>query len=154
MAIIGAMLPKAHTASRAAIINRHPDVLWQAITDCGAFPEWRGDVKNVEILPERAGRKTWREDGKNGKITFEAIDASPPSRLVVKIADQDLPFGGTWTYELAQSGSGCRVTITEDGEVYNPIFRFMGRVFFSPTASIETYLRSLGKKFGEDVKLL
>jgi len=54
---------------------------------------------------------------------------------------------------LQANGAGCRVTITEDGEDYNPIFRFMGRVFFSPTASIETYLKSLGKKYGEDVRI-
>jgi hypothetical protein len=29
----------------------------------------------------------------------------------------------------------------------------MGRVFFSQTASIETYLKALGKKYGEDVQL-
>ena len=71
----------------------------------------------------------------------------------MKIADPDLPFGGTWTYELKPSGSGTRVTITEDGEVYNPIFRFMSHVFFSQSATIETYLKSLGKKYGEEVQL-
>lgn len=153
MAIIGSLMPKGHTASRTAVINKPPEVLWQTMTDCAAFPEWPSDIKNVEVLPDRDGHKVWREDGKNGKMTLEAIEASPPSRLVLKIADPDLPFGGTWTYELQASGSGSRVTITEDGEVYNPIFRFMGRVFFSPTASIETYLKALGKKYGEDVQL-
>lgn len=153
MAVIGAFLPKSHTASRSTVIAQSPEVLWQALTDYPAFPQWRGDIKSVEMLPNRDGHPLWLEDGKNGKITLETIEASPPSRLVVKIADPDLPFGGTWTYELKSNGTGCRVTITENGEVYNPIFRFMGRVFFSPAATIETYLKSLGKKFGEDVKL-
>ena len=153
MAVIGAFLPKSHTASRSTVIAQPPEVLWQALTDYSAFPQWRGDVKSVEMLPNRDGHPLWLEDGKNGKLTLETIEASPPSRLVVKIADPDLPFGGTWTYELKSNGTGCRVTITENGEVYNPIFRFMGRVFFSPAATIETYLKSLGKKFGEDVKL-
>lgn len=152
MAIIGALMPKGHTASRTAVINKAPEVLWQTMTDCAAFPQWRTDIKSVEVLPDRDGHKLWREDGKNGKMTLEAIEASPPSRLVLKIADPDLPFGGTWTYELQASGAGTRVTITEDGEVYNPIFRFMGRVFFSPSASIETYLKALGKKHDEDVQ--
>ena len=153
MAVIGALLPKSHTASRSTIITQPPEVLWQALTDYAAFPQWRGDVKSVEMLPDRDGHKLWREDGKTGKLTLETIEASAPARLVVKIADPDLPFGGTWTYELQPNGTGCRVTITENGEVYNPIFRFMARVFFSPAATIETYLKSLGKKFGEDVKL-
>jgi len=151
-AIIGALLPKGHTASRTAVISKAPDVLWQAMTDCAAFPQWRADVKNVEVLPDRDGHKVWREDGENGKMTLEAIESSPPTRLVMKIADPDLPFGGTWTYELQASSGGTRVTITENGEVYNPIFRFMSHVFFSQSATIETYLKALGKKFGEDVQ--
>ena len=153
IAVIGSLMPKGHTASRSTVIKTAPDVLWQTMTDCAAFPQWRADIKNVEVLPDRDGHTVWREDGKNGTMTLEAIEANRPSRLVVKIADPDLPFGGAWTYELQASGSGCRVTITEDGEVYNPIFRFMGRVFFSPTASIETYLKALGKKFGEDAQV-
>jgi len=153
MAIIGALMPKGHTASRTAVINKAPEVLWQTMTDCAAFPQWRTDIRSVEVLPDRDGHKVWREDGKNGEMTLEAIEASPPSRLVLRIADPDLPFGGTWTYELQASGAGTRVTITEDGEVYNPIFRFIGRIFFSPTASIETYLKAVGKKYGEDVQL-
>jgi hypothetical protein len=63
--------------------------------------------------------------------------------MVVRIADPDLPFGGTWTYELKQEESGTRVTITERGEVYNPIFRFMSRFVFSHTATLERYLAAL-----------
>jgi polyketide cyclase/dehydrase/lipid transport protein len=153
MAIIGALLPKGHTAARTTVINKPPEVLWQAMTDCAAFSQWRTDVKSVEVLPDRNGHKVWREDGKNGKMTLETIEASPPSRLVLLIADPDLPFGGKWTYELQPSPGGSRVTITEDGEVYNPIFRFMSHVFFSRSASIETYLKALGKKYGEDVQI-
>jgi uncharacterized protein YndB with AHSA1/START domain len=152
IAIIGSLMPKSHTASRSTVINKSPEVLWQAITDFAAFPQWRTDIKNVEALPDREGHKVWREDGKNGMLTLETIEASPPSRLVLRIADPDLPYGGTWTYELQSTGAGSRLTITEDGEIYNPIFRFMGRLFFSPTASIETYLKALGKKYGEDVQ--
>jgi uncharacterized protein YndB with AHSA1/START domain len=153
MAVIGALMPKGHTASRSTLINKTPETLWQAMIDCAAFPQWRSDIKNIEVLPDRDGHRVWREDAKNGKMTLETIEASPPSRLVLKIADPDLPFGGTWTYELQASETGCRVTITEDGEVYNPIFRFMGRVFLSPTASIEAYLKALGKQYGEDVQI-
>ena len=153
VAIIGSLMPKGHSASRTTVINKPPEVLWQTMTDCASFPQWRADVKSVEVISDRDGHRVWREDGKNGKVTLETVEANPPSRLVLGIADPDLPFGGTWTYDLQASGSGSRVTITEDGEVYNPIFRFMSRVFFSPTASIETYLKALGKKYGEDVKL-
>jgi hypothetical protein len=41
--------------------------------------------------------------------------------------------------------------ITEDGEVYNPLFRFMQRVIFGPYGTLERYQRDLGRKFGDTV---
>jgi hypothetical protein len=41
------------------------------------------------------------------------------------------------------------VTITERGEVYNSIFRFLSHFFFSQHASIDQYLMALGKKHRE-----
>jgi len=51
MAVIGALLPKGHAASRSTVINKPPEVLWQTMTDCAAFPQWRDDIKTVEVLP-------------------------------------------------------------------------------------------------------
>ena len=45
-------------------------------------------------------------------------------------------------------------TITENGEIYNPFFRFMARFVFGYTATMETYLKALGKKFGEDAEFV
>jgi hypothetical protein len=71
---------------------------------------------------------------------------------VTRIADPDLPFGGSWTYEIrAAEDGGSVVVITEDGEVRNPIFRFVSRFLFGHTATLDGYLRALGRKFSEDV---
>ena len=74
-----------------------------------------------------------------------------PRRLVLRIATDDLPFGGTWTYEIAAVEGGATLRITEDGFVKPALFRFMARFIFGHTATIEQYLKDLGKKFGEDV---
>ena len=72
----------------------------------------------------------------------------------MRIADQGLPFGGTWTFDIAPAADGgSELRVTEDGEVYNVIFRFMARFFFGYTSSIETYLRDLGAKFGQPVEI-
>jgi hypothetical protein len=68
--------------------------------------------------------------------------------MVTRIADQGLPFGGRWTYELAPSNAGTRVVITEDGEIYNPIFRFMARFVFGYAGTLETYLSQLQARMG------
>lgn len=45
------------------------------------------------------------------------------------------------------------VRITEDGEVYNPFFRFMSRFVLGQTATLDAYLKAMGKAVGEDVQI-
>jgi uncharacterized protein YndB with AHSA1/START domain len=147
--VVGMLLPREHTARSHATINAPPDSVWRALTDVAAFPTWRDDVSRVETLPSASGRRTWREIGKHDAITLEESTAEPPRRLVLRIADPTLPFGGSWTYDVAPDGAGSRVTITEDGVVHNPVFRFMSRFVFGHHATQEAYLRALGRKFGQ-----
>src|SRR5262249_18526562 len=94
----------------------------------------------------------WEEDSHRQKITFELVEDKPPWRMVTRIADRNLPFGGTWTIDISPApDGGSELFIREDGEIYNVIFRFMARFFFGYTWSIETYLQDLGAKFGQSV---
>jgi uncharacterized protein YndB with AHSA1/START domain len=143
----GFMLPVGHVASRSETFTQPPVQVFAALTDVESFPKWRSDVQAVNVLA--AGPpKRWREQGDNGDITFEVVEAQPPSRLVSRIADTDLAFGGTWTYELVPEGSGTRLTITERGEVHNPVFRFMSRFVFGHTATMKQFLADLKKHLG------
>ncbi|MFY9528261.1 MAG: SRPBCC family protein [Candidatus Acidiferrales bacterium] len=152
VAIIGALLPQDHTASRRAQYRESPEVLWAVITDYQSFPTWRTTVKKVEPLPAEGGRLAWRETDKHGQaIPYEVVASMPPHKMMTRIADPKLPFGGTWTQELEPSEGGTTVRITENGSVYNPIFRFMSRFVFGYTATMDEYLRALGAKFGESV---
>ena len=149
---VGVLLPREHTATSHATINAPPDSVWSALTDVDDFPAWRDDVARVEVLPARDGHRIWREVGKHDAITFEQVEAEPPRRLVSRIADPSLPFGGIWTYVVSPEGPGSRVTITEDGVVHNPIFRFVSRFVFGHHASQEAYLRALGRRFGHEAR--
>jgi Polyketide cyclase / dehydrase and lipid transport len=135
---LDAVLPVAHTAERSVAVSAPPERVWSALTDVGAFPEWRPDVARVDQLPDR----TWREHGKHGVITYHVTAAEPPSRLVVRIADTSLPFGGEWEYRV---GPG-QVTIIERGEIYNLFFRVMSRFVFGYTRTIEAYLWALKQR--------
>jgi uncharacterized protein YndB with AHSA1/START domain len=151
LAAAGSLLPKEHSATRRATYRRPAADVWDAITDIEKFPTWRKDLSSVERLPDRDGRPVWREKGKHGTMTLEQIEARPPSRLVGRIADKNLPFGGTWTYELNEAAGSTMLAITEDGEVYNPVFRFLARFVFGYASTMEKYLKDLGSKFGEEV---
>ena len=143
---IGAMLPVQHVASRSAVLAASPDTVWHLITDVDGFPGWRRDVKRVERRPDREGRPVWVEETSSGRIPLAVERAERPRLLVLRIADPDLPFGGTWTYELSPDGGATVLKITENGEVYNPVFRFMSRFVFGHEGTIAGYLAALEKR--------
>jgi hypothetical protein len=151
-ALVGSMLPLRHSASRKARFRVAPDALYAVIA---GPPDWRTGVKTFGVLPDREGRKQWwEEDSHRQKVTYELVESRPPSRIVTRIADRNLPFSGSWTFDIAPTpDGGSELRIREDGEIYNVIFRFAARFFFGYTSSIEGYLRDLGAKFGEIVKI-
>ena len=111
--IIGTRLPVAHTASRSALIARTP-------ADVYAY-----------IRARTAGEKD-----------YEIAEEQPLTRFVARVR-KGLPYGGTWTFDLVPEGAGTRLTITENGEVYNPLFRFLSRFVFGHTATMDKYLADL-----------
>ncbi|HXO38740.1 MAG TPA: SRPBCC family protein [Candidatus Acidoferrum sp.] len=141
---IGAALPKKHTVTRTLFLHRPAEAVWSLIS---GPPTWRPDVTNYQDLPPQAGHRKWRETDKHGQsITYEAIESASPRLLVTQIADKTLPFGGTWVYEIVPAGDSCTLTITENGEVYNPLFRFVSRFIIGHAATIDAYLKALNAK--------
>jgi len=150
VALVGSLLPRHHVASRSARFHGPLQAVWDVVADPLGAARWRGDLRSVERLPDREGRLVWKEIGRNGDaLTLELVADEPPRRRVVRIADPSLPFGGTWTYELADEGDAVRVTITEHGEVRNPVFRFLARFVFGHGGTMESFLKLLGVHLGE-----
>jgi hypothetical protein len=148
VAAVGAMLPQKHVASRTAQLSLGPDSLWTILTDVAAYPSWRSDVDSVERLS--TSDLKWREVSGSDRITYEATTLDAPSHLVTHIADKGLPFGGSWDYRIEPAVGGSRITITENGEVYNPIFRFVSKYFMGHTATIDKYLAAMAKRTGDN----
>lgn len=149
--LVGALLPAEHVATRLARYAQPPAALWEAITDVEAMPAWRTDLKSIRRLPDREGRPAWVETSSSGELPLVVTEWDPPRRLVTRIDDPELPFGGTWTYEIAAVEGGATLRITENGQIRSALFRFLARFLFSHTATMEQYLKDLGRKFGEDV---
>ena len=146
---IGATLPVEHTASRQILLRQPAPKVFALINDPSAFPTWRTKVDKVEILPDQNGHRVYRETGGDGAILYEVESVVPDQRLVTRIADKSLPFGGKWTYELIPDGDSTVLRITEDGEVYNPAFRFVSRFVMGHHSTIDRYLADVAKQFGE-----
>ncbi len=147
---VGASLPEDHVASRSARYTQPPEVVWRAITEYDEFPAWRPGVDGVEPFADAGGASGWIERGSTGALPLAIEEAMAPRRLVLRIAADNLGFGGTWTYEIRPEEGGSTLTITENGSVSNLFFRFMSRYVFGYTTTIETYLVDLGHKFGEE----
>jgi hypothetical protein len=143
---VGWSLPVKHIASRQQKLKASAAKVWQAISDYKASVVWRSHLKAVEQVEISPGVFGWREFSKGGDaITYSTLEASPEKRLVRKIADEQLPFGGTWTLVMTSDDSGTTLSITEDGEVYNPLFRFMSRFVFGHHATMDRYFADLRK---------
>ena len=151
--LIGYSLPKGHIATRAVRFNAPPQAIWNIVTDYPAQPTWRTGLKSVERAAVHDGHEVWREISTRGEaMPLETLEAIPPAKLIRKIADPKMSFGGTWTYEFTPDGSGTRLTITERGEVYNPIFRVVSR-FADMRSTIDQFLTALAAKLGEPITL-
>ena len=138
----GALLPVGHSATVTGIYRATPARVWALLTDVEGFPEWRTDLKRVELRERDADGKprAWTEHSSFGPIPLRTLEAREPELLVGKIDSDDLGFGGTWTYRIEDLGDGqVRLSITEDGEVTNVFFRFMSRYVFGYDKTMKTY---------------
>jgi hypothetical protein len=148
--IIGYALPKQHVAARAIALRQKPADVFALISSFKDGASWRTDVQQVELLPDRDGRTRFRELRKNGALTFEVIELNTPQRMATQIDGRGMPFGGVWVFEVVPAAEGSRLNIIERGEIYNPVFRFVSRFLLGYTGTLDTYLKSVARKFGEN----
>ncbi|GJQ29857.1 MAG: hypothetical protein HBSAPP03_17410 [Phycisphaerae bacterium] len=154
--IAGSLMPREHTATRALRLNQPPEAVWDVVTDFPAIPSWRPSIARCEALPDQGGKPVWNHvsNGAGGDaIPLRVDELSPPARMVTTIADDALPFGGTWMWELFPAEGGCIVRITEDGFVKPAAFRYISRIM-GHDATIREYLTDLARKFGESPRFV
>jgi hypothetical protein len=127
VAIIGSMLPRNHKASRTLTVSRPPADVWPVIMQATSASQ----------------------------VPVDVLENDPPHRLVTRVTEKEKNFGGTWTIAITpipSTGSrqtGSIVTVTEDGWVANPIFRFMSRVVIGHHATMDRILKQVAKSLNE-----
>jgi hypothetical protein len=125
MAAIGATLPRDHVATRSLALRRSAEEVWPAILQATAA----------------------------SGVPVDVVESDPPRRQVTRVKDTERMFGGTWTITITPSPTGSTLTITEDGWVGNPIFRFVSRYVMGHHATMDGMLKDVAKKFGEQPEL-
>lgn len=144
--VIGMSLPQGHRASRTVTLPAPPATVFGVLSDFEKHPQWRSGVRRVSVEGDTRAGALVREESSDGTMPFRLEVFDPPRRMVMRIADPSLPFGGTWAFDLRPAAGRTELTITEDGEVYNPIFRFMARFVFGHHATIDQYLDDLTRR--------
>lgn len=150
--LVGLRYDKNHVVSRTIRLKQPCETIWAVISDHANEPAWQPHVKSSRRLPDRDGHEVWELQHKgagNPPMTLETTASAPPHRLVRTIADAKKVFSGRWEFTLTSAGGGTQVTITENGEIPNPFFRGMFRMFANPAKYVEQYLEALAQKFGE-----
>jgi hypothetical protein len=146
--LVGSQLPAKHVASRSTVIQQTPESVYAVVRDFKSTPAWRAGVTQVELTTLPNGNVGFRETGSQGTVSYEIAEDVVGQRIVTRIIDTDLGYSGSWTYVFTNEGGGTRVTITENGEVSNLLFRFMSRFIFGHTATMDQYLQDLAKRMG------
>lgn len=116
MTAVGLFLPRDHSASGSAEFAATPESLFAAAVG----------------LQNESEVKTRVVDEMNGV-----------RRVTEVIEEPGAAFGGRWTLVFEPCESGTRLTITENGHVYNPLFRFLARFTFGHKATLNQFLKSL-----------
>jgi hypothetical protein len=125
MAALGSMLPRNHKASRTLRVKHAPQDVWNAVTAATGA----------------------------SSVPVDVLENQPPYRLVTKVKESEKNFGGTWTIAIEAEPLGSALTITEDGWVGNPIFRFMAKYVFGHHATMDGILKQVAKTLNEEPAL-
>jgi uncharacterized protein YndB with AHSA1/START domain len=119
VAIIGWLLPQSHTATAQRSFDSPAANVWRVITTVEDYPEWRPYVESVEVTSSPGEQLRWTEKWEGSDaVTFEVLEGVKEKKLVAAIVNDNLPFGGSWTYDIVSAGDGCTVTITENLSFY------------------------------------
>jgi uncharacterized protein YndB with AHSA1/START domain len=125
----GSRMPREHKAVVSATFPVDRAAVWDAINDFDGMPGWWPAVKSTRLERLTDGTVlTWNMDAHGNEIPFKTSELRPYNKLVRMIVETDQPFGGTWTFELADApGGGTTLTLTEEGWIGPPIFRAVAK---------------------------
>lgn len=144
--VLGHFLPQSHTVSVSQTFDATQEEVYQLVTDIKSYPFWRSNVTKVAFLKTDGEIREWREYyTDNDPLSFR-IHKPDSSLVFTEIIGDDLPFGGRWFFNLENRETGTGLTITEKGEVYNPLFRVISKYFMGHDTTIRRYLADLERE--------
>lgn len=150
----GLTTPRAHAVVRSASINAAASVVWTHVRDVARHAEWREALEEVTIEDD-GGMLRWTARTTTGSARYEMTGEDPPRRFSARSLDDDLSASSEWTWQVDGDQHASIVTITERGEVPNPVVRFVRTHLTGFAGPVEQYLRDLARAVGHvDVNIV
>ena len=147
--VVGLTRPSHHVAQTRARYDKPPIEVWSVVSDYEKWSAWNPEVKSVTSLPDQNGRRMINVVGSWGTAPTAIAVWNPPSKLRTEMNAGS--FSGSWTYEVAPAlDGGTLLTITEEGDVGNPIFRAM-MIFHDNEATMRSFHEALAKRLNANV---
>jgi hypothetical protein len=141
-------LPKDHRLTRAGRFPATRAEAWSAVRGLDGEVAWRTDLDTRSRLPDVRGHAVWRETWPDGEsVSWETVELQGDRRIVRCVVDQDGPFGGCWTIEVAPRDDQSVVTVTEQLTVHDAWYARTHDVA-SRQARLDAFLRALGGPLG------
>jgi uncharacterized protein YndB with AHSA1/START domain len=149
--IAGSRMPREHTSQLKATFPADRAAVWDAITDYNGMPGWWPAVKSTRLERLTDGTEiTWNKDSHGNEVPFKTTLLHPQQKLVRTIAGKDQPFGGSWTFDLADgAGGGTELTLTEDGWIQPPFYRAVARWFIGLDSNQKDFMAHLAKHLAD-----
>jgi len=148
MYMVGAGMPAQHVVTRRMSFPAPPERVWSALLSIRQLPVDRSDLHIIDQGTATRPPATLEVVGTPVRLEVETIH--PPRDLVVKTADADVAYGGTWTFVLElESNELTRLTVTEEAEVHNRLLRFAVRALGLDDSLIDGIFRAVKRKLSE-----
>ncbi|MEW5850888.1 MAG: SRPBCC family protein [Myxococcota bacterium] len=150
-------VPARHVATVGTTLKAAPGDVFTVVADLEHWPQWATQVdRMVRQADDAEGRPVWDMHMRQGVMRLVVSESTPPEatrpgKLVTLLDDDD--FSGSWTWTIAQSGSGSDVEATEDGVIHDPVMRATAHYVVGYTSSLESFVSDLADHFGEKASL-
>ena len=97
---VGALLPRDHVATRSVWLKQPASEIWKIIREVKSLPQWRSGVTQVDGLTgEAVSPSGWVEHSGKDQLKIVVASEQTPNQQLTRIDDDQLPFGGTRTYD-------------------------------------------------------
>lgn len=144
---VGSQIAPDHSISVSVKLRADPESIAELIRDVENYPTWRSGVQ-IDNLLTRVGTSQFTETVGTETIQYRLEEQIPGEKFVATILDENLPFGGTWTFKICSQADGSTlVVVREDGVVRDPIYRFFAKYVFGYERTLSEYVDALARHF-------